>query len=149
MNNIGGIIQCEILGVEDIEVFALVNQTAQIRIKKADAWRKLPISLKKTTASATPSAGNAGTLYEHKFNSLLPAGCISKTDASRYRSLCICGCIIRYTDANGNQRILGTKEYPLTGTLAEVPGESATVLAGYELSLKASELTPQLACVEI
>lgn len=149
MNNIGGIIQCEILGIEGIAAFATVNQTAQIRIKETAEWRKLPVSLKKTTVAASPKAGNAGTLYEHKFSTILPADRISEADVCRYRSLCISGCIIRYTDANGKKRILGTKEYPLTGTLAEVPGESATALAGYELNLKASELTPQLACVDI
>ncbi len=144
MNNIGGIIRCEIISVNDISGFAVVDRTAEIKIKESASWAELPISVKQTSASATPTAGSAGTLYEHKFSSLLPADKVTVKKVGQYRSLCISGCIVRYTDANGNRRILGTKDYPLTGTLAEVPGSTAASLAGYELNMKASELTPQL-----
>lgn len=149
MNNIGGIIHCEIIASEDIAVFSVAGKTARIRTKETADWWQLPFSQKKTTVSASPKAGDAGMLYEHKFSSLLPANKIAAADLSRYSALCISGCVIRYTDANGNKRILGTKDCPLTGTIAEVPGQSATSLAGYELNLKASEATPQLACIEI
>lgn len=149
MNNIGGIIQCEILSTNDLVIFSVINQTADIRIKETARWQTLPINLKKTIATSTPKAGNAGTLYEHKFSTLLPGNRVTTQDLSRYRLMCISGCIIRYTDANGNKRLLGTKDYPLTGTLAEEPGQTAANLAGYELSLKASELTPQLPYKEI
>jgi hypothetical protein len=144
MNNIGGIIRCEIISANDISGFAVVDRTAEIKIKESASWSELPISVKQTSASATPTAGSAGTLYEHKFSSLLPADKVTVQKVGQYRSLCIGGCIVRYTDANGNRRILGTKDYPLTGTLAEVPGSTAASLAGYELNMKASELTPQL-----
>lgn len=144
MNNIGGIIHCEILSSDDLLRFSVQNRTAIFRLKESAHWTTLPISVKQTTATATPTTGDAGTLYNHQVNALLPA---FKADAlllSLCNDLCRSGCIIRYTDANGNRRILGTKDYPLTGTLEEVPGNSAISLAGYKLSLKASEQTPQL-----
>lgn len=149
MNNIGGIIQCEILSVSDIISFMIVNQTIQLHKKEAATWKKLPISPSKTTVNSTPSAGDAGTIYEHKFSTLLPADKITIEEIGYYRSLLFNGCILHYTDANGNRRIIGTKEYPLTGTITEVPGEKASALSGYELDLKASVLTPQLPFTEI
>lgn len=149
MNNIGGIIQCEILPVSDIISFIIVNQNIQLQKKEASTWKQLPISPRKTIANSTPSAGDAGTLYEHKFSTLLPADKITIKEIGYYRSLFFNGCILHYTDANGNQRIIGTKEYPLTGTITEVPGEKASALAGYELNLEASVLTPQLPFTEI
>lgn len=147
MNNIGGIIQCEILNVDDIVIFAVFNQNAEIKTKETANWQLLPISQKNTSVSAQPSTDDAGTLYEHKFSTIIPKP--AQEDIIRYRSLCLSGCIIRYTDSNGNKRVLGTKDYPLTGTLAEVPGQTASELAGYKLTLQASELTPQLSYSEI
>lgn len=144
MHNIGGIIQCEILAADDIAAFSVNNHTIQIKKKGSAEWKSLPISIPKTSVIVTPTAGNAGTLYEHIFNTTLPMNRVTVHQANEYRRLCISGCILRYTDANGLKRIIGTKEYPLTGTLAEAPGSTAAVLAGYTLSLKASELTPQL-----
>lgn len=149
MNNIGGIIQCEILSVDDIISFAIVNQNIKLQKKEAATWKLLPISPHKTVVYSTPSAGDAGILYEHKFSTFLPANKVTIQEVSYYRSLCLSGCILRYTDANGNLRIVGTKEYPLIGTIAETSGDKATALAGYDFSLKASILTPQLPFTEI
>ncbi|WP_291528581.1 hypothetical protein [Bacteroides sp. UBA939] len=149
MNNIGGIIQCEILGIDDVILFSVVNQIAEIRKKETAEWHTLPINRRNTMVTAAPVAGNAGTLYEHKFSTILPANVVTRLDISRYRLFCINGCILRYTDANGNKRMLGTKDYPLTGTFAEVPEQTAAGLAGYELKLNASEVIPQLPYIEI
>lgn len=149
MNNIGGIIQCKVLLVSDIISFMIVDQTIQLQKKEAATWKQLPISPRKTIVNSIPSTGNAGTIYEHKFSTLLPADKITIKKIGYYRSLFLNGCILHYTDANGNQRIIGTKEYPLTGTITEVPGGKASALAGYELNLKASVLTPQLPFAEI
>lgn len=149
MNNIGGIIQCEILSVHDIISFTIVNQNIKLQKKESATWKLLSISPHKTTVSSTPSTGNAGTLYEHKFSTLLPTDKVTIQEISYLRSLSLSGCILRYTDANRNQRIIGSKEFPLTGSITETSGDKASALAGYEFNLKASVLTPQLPFIEI
>jgi len=144
MNNIGGIIRCEIISSDDMIHFSVQSRKVVLRLKESANWTTLPISVKQTTTSAAPTAGDAGTLYNHQVNTLLPAPKVDAQLLSLCDDLCRSGCIVRYTDANGNRRILGTKDFPLTGTLEEVPGNSAASLAGYKLILKASERTPQL-----
>lgn len=144
MNNVGGIICCEILSSDDLLRFSVQNQTVIFQLKESAHWTTLPISVKQTTATATPTTGDAGILYNHQVSTLLPASKVGVQLFSLCQYLCRNGCIVRYTDANGNRRILGTKDYPLIGTLEEVPGNNATSLAGYKLILKAYEQIPQL-----
>lgn len=146
MNNIGGIIRCEFLPVENVQHFTVSGRTVQISLKEGKNWSKLPVSVRNTSCAAPPSADGGGTVYKHQFSSVLPTPNVSASLQRQLYQSCLTGCLLRYTDANGKQRLLGTKDYPLTGTLEEVSGTTATTLAGYRLNLTATCLTPQLIC---
>ena len=101
MNNMGGLIRCEVVPVTSVDTFIVVNGAVRITLKAGQTWTTLTISTRQTTAGAPPEKSE-GT------------------------------------------RILGSKEFPLTGTFEEVAGETATDLAGYRLELEATCLHPQL-----
>lgn len=144
MNNIGGVIKCETILINSIDSFQVSRRGVTITLKSGTNWRQLPISPKQTIANATPEKNEGGILYQHNFQTILPYKPNLLQDMTYYNQCCSNGCLIRYTDANLRTRILGTKEIPLTGTLEEIAGESATDLAGYRLELSAMCLTPQL-----
>lgn len=150
MNNIGGIIKCEICPIEKVETFS--NSETKVVIQSKDGeilWTELPINRKNTTCSATPENSDAGILYQHTCNALLPTPLVDTILIDVIHKCAKCGCLVRYTDANGKTRILGTKDYPLLGTVEETPGSDVTDLAGYQLQLSSSSLTPALQLSEV
>lgn len=112
-------------------------------------WTAIPISRKNTICGATPEHSDADTVYQHICNTLLPMTLVDKELLSFLRNCAIYGCLIRYTDANGQIRILGVKDYPMLGTIEESPGSNASDLAGYQLQLSSSSLTPALEYIEV
>ena len=144
MNNIGGIIRCEILSVSAIKTFEVSNNKVTIQINSGATWKLVPISVKQTIADATPNDDEAGTVYNHQFVTTIPYGQLRVSDIMDYQQCCRMGCVVKYVDANGKIRLLGTKEYPLRGSIEEIPGETAADLAGHRLQLSATCLTPQL-----
>lgn len=144
MNNMGGIIRCELLPVSSVESFVFMNGAVAITLKAGEAWNLLPCSTRQTQAAAPPDKDEGGTRYAHQFSTLLPTDRYKEADSTFYAQCCRNGCLVRYTDANQRTRIVGSKEYPLTGTFEEVSGESAADLAGYRIELTATCLHPQL-----
>ena len=140
----GGIIRCEILPISVIETFEVSNNKVTIQLSINATWKLVPISVKRTTAGATPKDDEGGTVYNHQFETTIRHGVLRASDIIEYRTYCRMGCVVKYVDANGKVRILGTKEYPLRGSFEEIPGETAADLAGYRLQLFATCLTPQL-----
>ena len=140
----GGIIRCEVVPVSSIDTFSIMNGAVRITLKSGKSWETLPISTRQTKAGAPPEKSEAGTTYAHQFITILPFSVYRGENMSFYCDLCRNGCLIRYTDANFRSRILGSKDYPLTGTFEEVSGETATDIAGYRLKLEATCLHPQL-----
>ncbi len=150
MNNIGGIIRCEICPIENVATFS--NSKTRVTITPKDGeelWTELPINRKNTICVATPESSDAGTSYQHSCNTLLPTSLVNVSLLEILRKCVKCGCLIRYTDANAQTRILGTKDFPLLGTLEESPGSEAPDLAGYQLQLSSSSLTPALEYIEV
>lgn len=144
MNNMGGIIRCEILPVSAIETFEVSKTGVIIELYGIVGWKYIPVCVKHTTAGATPKDDEGGTVYEHKFATTIPYGHLRVSDIVDYQQCCRIGCVVKYTDANGKIKVLGTKEYPLKGSIEEMPGETTTDLAGYRLQLTATCLAPQL-----
>lgn len=144
MNNMGGLIRCEVVPVTSIETFSVVNGAVRITLKSGQSWTPLTISTRQTSAGAPPEKSEAGTQYAHQFSTVLPYCVYKGENMVFYQDCCRNGCLVKYTDANMRTRILGSKEFPLTGTFEEVAGETATDLAGYRLELEATCLHPQL-----
>lgn len=144
MNNMGGIIRCEVVQVSAVETFEVMNSAVRLTLKSGQSWETLTISTRQTKAVAPPEKSEAGTAYAHRFTTVLPFCVYRGENISFYRDCCRNRCLVRYTDANLRTRILGSKEFPLTGTFEEVPGETAADLAGYRLELEATCLHPQL-----
>ena len=144
MNNMGGVIRCELVPIASVQGFTVKDNTAIIQLKSGEEWQNMPISRLQTSATATPQEEDGGTIYEHRLSTLIPTEHLTDTNRSLYRSCCVLGCLIRYMNANGKIRVLGTKEYPMKGTMEEVTGESASDLVGYRLKLSSSCLTTQL-----
>lgn len=150
MNNIGGIIKCEICPIDKVTTFS--HTETKVSVSSADngsLWIDLPINRKNTSCAATPASNDAGTVYQHSCNTLLPMPFVTTNLLATVRKCAKCGCLIRYTDANKQLRILGTNEYPLIGTLEESPGNNASDLAGFQLRLSATSLTPALVYIEV
>lgn len=144
MNNMGGLIRCDVVPVAQVNTFIVGNGMVRIDLKDGKSWMPLRISTKQTSAGAPPEKSEAGIQYTHQFSTVLPFCVYHGENMAFYQDCCRNGCLIRYTDANLRTRILGSKEYPLTGTFEEVPGETAADLAGYRLELEATCLHPQL-----
>ena len=151
MNNIGGIIRCEICLSSEISNFTTngKNVIVQGEGNRVDIWTELPINRNNTTCVAPPEKGDAGTCYNHQFGTIIPTQSIDNK-LYEYIQFCIkSGCVIRYTGANEHVRILGTKDYPLLGTLEETSGSKASDLAGYQLILSGTSLYPALSYIEV
>ena len=144
MNNMGGLIRCEIVPVTSVDTFSVVNGAVRIILKAGQSWTTLTISTRQTSAGAPPEKSEGGTLYTHQFRTVLPYCVYQGENMAYYEDCCRNGCLVKYTDANLRIRILGSKDFPLTGTFEEVPGESPTDLAGYRMELEATCLHPQL-----
>lgn len=144
MNNMGGLIRCEVVPVTSVDTFIVVNGAVRIALKSGKAWTTLTISTRQTSAGAPPEKSESGIQYTHQFSTVLPYCVYQGENMAFYQDCCRNGCLVKYTDANQRIRILGSKEFPLTGTFEEVPGESPTDLAGYRLELEATCLHPQL-----
>lgn len=150
MNNIGGVIKVDICPIDKISNFLSTGTKVRVSPKEGETlWTELPINRKNTACSATPTNSDAGIAYQHSCNTLLPMPYVNETLLAALRISVKCGCLIRYTDANGQTRVLGTKDYPLLGSLEERPGSNASDLAGYELQLSTTSLTPALEYIEV
>lgn len=146
-NNMGGILDAQILFVDELQTFAIVNGTAVLRLETGRDWRPLPIVgsgiIPKVELSETD------TLYKHSATIRLNRNLITDSDANILRTTNVRGCILKYCDNAGNIRILGTKEHPLFGKLTETPGAKAADLGHYELALSGKSIHPQLSFVLI
>lgn len=150
MNNLGGILNCEICPIEKVESLSVTGTKVSVTAKEGETlWTPLPINRKNTTCGAPPSSSDAGTVYQHSCNTLLPTSHVTESLLETLHKCARCGCLIRYTDANGRVRLLGVKDYPLLGTIEEVPGSNASDLAGYQLQLSGTSLTPALEYIEV
>ena len=151
MNNIGGIIKCELCLASEIGKFTTDGKNVIVQGEKNNVvvWTVLPINRSNTTCTASPDKGDAGICYNHQFSTILPSQYVDNK-LYEYIQACIkSGCIVRYTDANNHIRVLGTKEYPLSGTLDEISGSKASDLAGYQLELSSTSLYPALTYTEV
>lgn len=149
MNNIGSVIKCEICVISLVLDFQISGSRVRILPKDGvdQLWKKIPIHSKSTSCLASPEKSSSGILYQHQCNTLLPTHRMN-IDLCRYIEECTrIGCLIRYRDANDRIRVLGTKEYPLTGTLEEISGSKPTDLSGYQLRLSSTCLHPAPECI--
>lgn len=144
MNNMGGILWCELIAISAIETFEASDTEVTIQLNNTQVWEPLPISLKQTSAGAEPRSDEGGTIYTHQLITILPYGHLKKPDITFLKTCCQNGCLAKYADANGKIHVLGSKDYPLTGNLQEISGKTPTDLAGYQLQLSAQCLTQQL-----
>lgn len=148
-NNMGGIINVQFLFIDEIALFSVVNQTAIIKFQNGHNWRSLPIIPLNTTPTINQEASDKGTIYKHSLIIRLKRLGVSTTQLHPLLSMDVRGCIIKCQDANGNERIYGTKDHPLFGTMTEKQGTSAADYSGYELSLSGTSLYPQLPYTEL
>lgn len=146
MNNIGGIVRLEFCAVYDISEFKQSRRKVTIIPKKEkdNVWVDLPIQNKNTSCSATPEKSDSGIIYNHKCSTFLPTQHVSDELYHTLNAFVRLGCLVRYTNANSRCYVLGTRDFPLTGTIEEISGSKASDLAGYQLQLSSTSITPEL-----
>lgn len=144
INNMGGIIFADILYKNEIELFAVHQDTACIRIAKGHDWYTLPTIGMIEAPVVTPDEKNSGTIYKHTATIRFPKTVISTTCANDIRNKIVEGCILRCKDPNGYNYIFGTVPYLLFGELNLVIGKKPTDFTGYELKLSGTSLYPLL-----
>lgn len=144
INNMGGIILAEILYKNEIELFAVHQETACIKIVEGHDWHTLPTTGIIEAPAVTPDEKNGGTIYKHAATIRFPRTVLSPTDANDIRNKIVEGCILRCKDPNGCDYIFGTVPYLLFGELNRVIGKKATTFTGYELKLSGTSLYPVL-----
>ena len=145
----GGIIDAQFLFIDEIKLFSVVNHIAIIKVQDGHNWRSLPIISMNTAPTITVETNNAGTTFKHSLATRFKRSELATDQLYQLRSLNTRGCIIKCQDANGNERIYGTKDYPLFGTITEKQGTSAADYSGYELNLSGTSLYPQLPYTEL
>lgn len=146
-NNIGGIQSVQFLFVDEIKAFGIVSNTAVLQLESNHNWRQLPA----IRSGITPKAEQSDTdsLYKHSVTIRLNRTQLTDSHLNILRTTSVRGCILRYCDNAGNDRILGTKDYPLFGKITETPGTKPTDLNHYELTLSGKSTHPQLSYTSI
>lgn len=147
MNNLGGYKSIELVFIDELSTFAVTSSGAFIR-KKKNILRLLPLQQNGAGVSATPKTDSSGTLYTHKAEiSILHIGFDTqlKAELDQVRTR---GSVLIATTNNNEKRVYGNLDYPMFGTLAEMPGQKPADLRHYELSLSATCNHPALTLVE-
>lgn len=145
INNMGGILFADILSKNEIDLFAVNQRTACVRVVAGHSWTNLPTTGIIEAPSVTPEQTESSTIYKHTATIRFPRRVFSTKDENYLRSKIIEGCILRCQDASGTWYVSGTQEYPLFGTLMMVVGKKVTDFTGYELRLEGTSLHPLLA----
>lgn len=149
INNMGGILFADILAKNEIDLFAVNQRTACVRVMAGHSWMNLPTTGIIEAPTVAPEAIESGIIYKHTVTIRFPRRVFSTKEENYLRSKIIEGCILRCQDASGTQYVSGTQEHPLFGTLTMVVGKKVTDFTGYELRLEGTSLYPLLAYMPI
>ncbi len=144
INNMGGMLLAELLFVDQIELFAVIDDQAIIKTKSDPKKLSLPIVSISASPVVVPETTDAGTIYKSTATIRLTQATLGYSLFKMLRNINVRGCVLLYGDANGNKKVVGSNEYPLFGTLTLINGSKATDFSGYEISLTGKTLHPQL-----
>lgn len=141
-NMLGGFVQFDYLPSYLVNGEVIHNGYVQLSLVAGQSWRSLPSFYMKSEVSDNPTSDDSGYL-----NSLSVVLDLRNLSAPEFQNLSFVvrqGIILRGRKSDGTYMIYGSPQYPLRGTLRQLPGVQPSDSIHYQMELSSSLCHPPL-----
>ena len=132
-DNIGGITNARLALVKSIAVMKENLFSVEIGFKENGGWNNIPSGKYGVSVDVKPSYSDAGDIYNVTVVISVPRQCVTDDLLKEYRQLIKFGTVFSYTVTDGTY-IVGSKSFPLKGSLEAIQSKTATGFSGYRLT---------------
>jgi hypothetical protein len=142
-DNMGGIISAEYCLVSELLSFAAIKNGILLALKSGSAWKEFPAKIGNIEIDVSQVENVVHDSWTISGKIRCPRKAYQNTREMilfrMYNKI-----IVKYTTANGDVLVIGTKQYPITVTQKILTGVQASEYSGVEYTLSGAQYSPQL-----